>query len=79
MSTAVVTSKGQVTIPHDIRQQLNIHKGDKLNFIVTGEHSCKIIPASIDIHDLIGCMQSNKPAPTIEQMDSDIMEQLQGK
>jgi len=32
METARVTSKGQITIPRDIREKMNIKKGDKILF-----------------------------------------------
>ncbi|HLI52265.1 MAG TPA: AbrB/MazE/SpoVT family DNA-binding domain-containing protein [Thermomicrobiaceae bacterium] len=35
---ATITSKGQVTIPHEIRERLGLHQGDKLTFIVDEEN-----------------------------------------
>lgn len=32
MSTATITSKGQVTIPRDIREKLDLRQGDRLVF-----------------------------------------------
>ena len=34
---ATVTSKGQVTIPKEIRDLLHIHTNDKVDFILDGE------------------------------------------
>jgi AbrB family looped-hinge helix DNA binding protein len=31
-----ITSKGQVTIPIDVRRQLGLHEGDEVSFIVDG-------------------------------------------
>jgi AbrB family looped-hinge helix DNA binding protein len=31
-----ITSKGQVTIPIDVRQQLGLHEGDEVSFVVDG-------------------------------------------
>ena len=33
VETAKITSKGQVTIPKDVRQHLNLSVGDKISFI----------------------------------------------
>jgi AbrB family looped-hinge helix DNA binding protein len=33
MEMAKVTSKGQITIPRDIRAKMNIKKGDKIVFL----------------------------------------------
>lgn len=38
METASVNSKGQVTIPIKIRQQLEIREGSKVNFILKGNY-----------------------------------------
>ena len=34
---ATVTSKGQITIPVEVRRHLGLHCGDKLAFVVTDE------------------------------------------
>ncbi len=38
MESTSVTSKGQVTIPKPIRQQLGIRKGSKIAFEIVGDH-----------------------------------------
>ncbi len=38
MSATSVTSKGQVTIPQEVRQKLGIRQGTKLAFSVVGDH-----------------------------------------
>lgn len=38
METTSVTSKGQVTIPLKIRQQLGIRKGSRVAFSLSGDH-----------------------------------------
>jgi AbrB family looped-hinge helix DNA binding protein len=37
MEVAKITSKGQITIPIDIRKKLNLKEGDKVVFIEDGE------------------------------------------
>jgi AbrB family looped-hinge helix DNA binding protein len=34
MSTSTLTSKGQTTIPKDVRKRLNLHPGDRLEFVI---------------------------------------------
>jgi len=34
MATAKLTSKGQITIPRDIRQRLGLRQGDRLELVV---------------------------------------------
>ncbi len=38
MQSTSVTSKGQITIPKQIRQQLGIRKGSKLEAAIVGNH-----------------------------------------
>lgn len=38
METTSVTSKGQVTIPKSLRQQLGIRQGSKVEFSLVGDH-----------------------------------------
>jgi antitoxin PrlF len=38
MSHSTVTSKGQTTIPGEIRDALNIKPGDRLEYEVDGDH-----------------------------------------
>jgi AbrB family looped-hinge helix DNA binding protein len=39
MDDLSVTSKGQVTIPKDIRQKLGIRAGSKVRFRIVGDHA----------------------------------------
>lgn len=38
MEATSVTSKGQVTIPKKLRQQLGLRRGSKVEFILVGDH-----------------------------------------
>jgi len=37
MRTSTLTSKGQVTIPVDVRKRLGLHPGDRVAFIMVGD------------------------------------------
>ncbi|MFM8900941.1 MAG: AbrB/MazE/SpoVT family DNA-binding domain-containing protein [Burkholderiales bacterium] len=39
MVTTSVTSKGQVTIPKELRQQLGIRQGSRIEFVLVGNHA----------------------------------------
>lgn len=38
MDTHTVTSKGQITIPKDIRQKLGIRQGSAISFVLKDDH-----------------------------------------
>lgn len=38
MEVTLVTSKGQVTIPKEVRQQLGIRQGSRIEFALVGDH-----------------------------------------
>ncbi|OGA11540.1 MAG: hypothetical protein A3D95_15965 [Betaproteobacteria bacterium RIFCSPHIGHO2_12_FULL_69_13] len=38
MDATTVTSKGQVTIPRDVRRRFGIRRGTKVEFSVVGDH-----------------------------------------
>jgi AbrB family looped-hinge helix DNA binding protein len=38
MQITSVTSKGQVTIPKELRQQLGIRQGSRIEFLLVGKH-----------------------------------------
>lgn len=52
---ATVTSKGQLTLPKAIRDQLGIKPGDKVEFRATGEKTFEIAPVNEPtLDDIIG-------------------------
>lgn len=52
MSVATLTSKGQITIPQDIREFLDIKEGDKIEFLIEDNHVV-LAPLTIDITELL--------------------------
>jgi len=72
MLTGTLTSKGQTTIPKDIRDALGLKAGDQLLFEVA---SGKIVvtPKTGSIRDLIGIYHDPNRRPlTVEEMDQAI-------
>jgi antitoxin PrlF len=37
--SSTVTSKGQITIPQEIRRRLGLHEGDRVEFVIDGERT----------------------------------------
>ena len=46
MAHSTVTSKGQTTIPGEIRKALHIQPGDRLEYVVEGDHATiRVLPS----------------------------------
>ncbi len=58
MSYSTVTSKGQTTIPGKIRKALRIKPGDKLEYVVEGDHAT--IRVHLGTRSLKGVLASTK-------------------
>ncbi len=52
MALATLTTKGQVTIPKEIRNALKLHTGDKIEIIVTEKREAIIRPLSKKVDDI---------------------------
>jgi len=76
MSVATVTSKGQITIPQDVRDRLHIVTGSRVEFAERPDGVIEFIPLTASIMDLKGILKWDGPAFTIEQMDEAIGEYL---
>ena len=74
MATATVTSKGQLTIPVEVRNDLNIRTGTRIEFHKRDDGSYEFIPITGSVMDLIGIITWDGPALTREEMDEGIAE-----
>ena len=72
MSAATITSKGQITIPKHIRALLDLHSGDKINFIVEESGEVRFLPATRDVSTLKGIIAKPKKAVSVEDMKATI-------
>ncbi|MEP7362349.1 MAG: AbrB/MazE/SpoVT family DNA-binding domain-containing protein [Acidobacteriota bacterium] len=74
--TTTISSKGQITIPKEIRDQLNLTEGTKFAIrVVNGR--IELIPKNVSVWSLMGSLKSRLDRPvTIEEMDEGIAEFL---
>jgi antitoxin PrlF len=54
MSIATMTSKGQVTIPKEVREIFGLHSGDKLDFSCDQGGRIVVTPIKKNVDDLFG-------------------------
>lgn len=79
MPTAKVTSKGQITIPAEVRRVLNLKAGDKIDFYEMEGGKFAFAPKTGSIMDMKGILQKMGyaplgHAPTIEEMDQAVLD-----
>ena len=68
MATAVLTSKGQITIPKEVRQALGVETGDRLEFVETGKGVFEVVAASRDVRELKGMIDRPRRPVRVEDM-----------
>ncbi len=79
MTTAAVTSKGQITIPVEVRKKLGLKPGDRVRF-VEGENGEYILrPKTGSIMALKGFLQWTGKPVTIEEMNETIAQGWAGE
>jgi AbrB family looped-hinge helix DNA binding protein len=72
MSEAKMTSKGQITVPKDVRLKLNLKPGDRVRFVFEADGRVRLSPVKRDISSLRGILPRPKRAVTIEEMQDAI-------
>ena len=80
MAVAILTTKGQVTIPKEIRESLQLRTGDKIEIIVTEKREAIIRPISKKVDDVFGKLHKpeRKTIP-LEAMDEAIRDRMKDK
>lgn len=63
----VVTRKGQVTIPAEIRKSMGLRQGDKVAFRVD-EDRVELVPAVSVVDRTMGALKSNEKPLTAKQL-----------
>lgn len=75
MSIATVTTKGQVTIPKEIRDYLKLETGSKVEFVIDENGDVRIIPLNVPLEALSGVLhRPGMNTATIEEMEAAIAE-----
>ena len=72
MSAATMTSKGQVTVPKDIRVLLGLQTGDKINFVVNDEGIVNFLPVTKNIQTLKGMIEKPSEPVSIDDMNATV-------
>jgi AbrB family looped-hinge helix DNA binding protein len=73
MPRSTVTSKGQITIPKEVRDQMGLKAGDRVDFVKNRTGRFSLRPLTTDFRSLRGIVKSRLNRPiTLEEMDEAI-------
>jgi AbrB family looped-hinge helix DNA binding protein len=80
MSTARLTSKGQLVIPKDIREHMRLQPGDRLDFIIQDDGEVVIRPMVTDVRELKGILQvSGRQPVSVAAMNEAVRKRVRAK
>ena len=79
MSTATVTSKGQITIPKEVRKTLGLAAGHRVSFQIREDKVVEMRPENVDLMSLFGIFKPRVKGVTLEEMDEAIREGAAGE
>jgi antitoxin PrlF len=67
MSAATLTTKGQITLPKQVRDTLGLEIGDQIDFVMQPDGRYAVVPVKSSIKSLKGCIP--KPAKALSAGD----------
>lgn len=76
MLQSIMTNRGQVTIPAEIRSKLNLISGNKLEFVLKDDQIV-MMPINRSIKDLKGVLPKPKKSLSCEEMN-DVIKNVKG-
>lgn len=75
MLSTTVTDNGQITLPDEIRQYLNLISGSQVEFIIDESGQVKIFPLTVAVETLSGVLHRPNLSPASQDdMDAAIAE-----
>ena len=68
MTKATLTSKGQITIPKEVRERMGVETGDRLEFVEQERGVYKVIAATRDVRHLKGLVPKPRQPVSLGDM-----------
>ena len=72
MASSTVTSKGQITIPVEVRRALKLQTGSRVEFVKLTDSSYELVPATRSVKELKGILKSRVGPVSLADMDEGI-------
>lgn len=74
--TVTITSKGQLTLPVEIRRAWNLQAGEQVEFVMARDGRVFVRPRNLPASAIFGLLSHLKPDPAYASDDDAIAEQL---
>lgn len=78
MSAATLTSKGQLTLPKEVRAALGVGPGDRIDFVRMEDGNFAVMPATAPVKRLKGILKKPAKPVSLEAMEKAIVKGARG-
>lgn len=78
MSAATLTSKGQLTLPKEVRVALGVGPGDRVDFVRMEDGNFAVIPATMPVKRLKGILKKPAKPVSLDAMEKAILSGAKG-
>jgi antitoxin PrlF len=73
LAITTLTSKGQITLPREVREHLHLGKGDRLEFVIRSDGEVHVGPVVGSYRKLLGMLRRpGRPLPPEEALDREL-------
>ena len=79
MPAATVTSKGQITLPKEVRDALGVTAGDRVEFFAEEKGAYRVVAATRDVRHLKGLVAKPTKPVSVEAMNRAVARAGSGK
>jgi antitoxin PrlF len=73
MTTATLTTKGQITIPPDVRYALKVDSGDRVEFVQIAPDRFEFVAANRSVTELKGMLRKPSKSDSIDDMNKAVL------
>ena len=78
MSSTTITSKGQITLPKPVRDQLGLEAGDRVDFVLGANGTYSLIPIKRSVAALKGFITKPAKPVSLEKMTEVVRKRAAG-
>jgi antitoxin PrlF len=78
MAITTLTSKGQITLPKEVREHFRLGEGDRLEFVIRSDGEVRVQPVAGSYRDLRGMLRRpGRSSPSDENLDRELIRSLE--